>query len=156
MVPRGPDGPQRSPKLIRAYWSYCFPLNLKGLPFAIRSFLLNRMKDIIVIIRPFLLNLLYFNRFPLNIGINMELSVNRPPRSYRLTGRQEVIGFGGRPHEVIGFGDLWGPSGTPGDHLGTIWEVDSMKLSVRGAPCFMLKVVSGRCCGTTIIQIETQ
>ena len=44
----------------------------------------------------------------------------RPPRSYRLTGRQEVIGFGGRPHEVIGFGDLWGPSGTSGDHLGTI------------------------------------
>ena len=44
--------------------------------------------------------------------------VNRPPRSYRLTGRQEVIGFGGRPHEVIGFGDLWGPSGTSGDHLG--------------------------------------
>ena len=43
------------------------------------------------------------------------------------TGRQEVIGFGGRPHEVIGFGDLWGPSGTiwdlwgpSGDHLGTI------------------------------------
>merc|ERR1711966_181313 len=41
--------------------------------------------------------------------------------------RQEVIGFGGWPHEVIGFGDLWGPSGTiwdlwgpSGDHLGTI------------------------------------
>ena len=42
--------------------------------------------------------------------------------------------------EVIGFGDLWGPSGTSGDHLGplgtiwgplgTIWEIDSMKLSV--------------------------
>ena len=54
----------------------------------------------------------------------------RPPRSYRLTGRQEVIGFGGRPHEVIGFGDLWGPSGTSGDHLGTIWDMDSMKLSI--------------------------
>ena len=54
----------------------------------------------------------------------------RPPRSYRLTGRQEVIGFGDRPQEVIGFGDLWGPSGTSGDHLGTIWEMDSMKLSV--------------------------
>ena len=51
-------------------------------------------------------------------------------RSYRLTGRQEVIGFGGRPHEVIGFGDLWGPSGTSGDHLGTIWDMDSMKLSI--------------------------
>ena len=25
-----------------------------------------------------------------------------------------------RPHEVIGFWDLWGPSGTSGDHLGTI------------------------------------
>ena len=36
--------------------------------------------------------------------------IYRPPRSYRLTGRQEVIGFGGRPQEVIGFGDLWGPS----------------------------------------------
>ena len=34
------------------------------------------------------------------------------------TGRQEVIGFGDRPHEVIGFWDLWGPSGTSGDHLG--------------------------------------
>ena len=45
-------------------------------------------------------------------------------------GRQEVIGFGGRPHEVIGFGDLWGPSGTSGDHLGTIWDMDSMKLSI--------------------------
>ena len=35
----------------------------------------------------------------------------RPPRSYR---------FWGRPQEVIGFGDLWGPSGTiwgpSGDH----------------------------------------
>ena len=41
--------------------------------------------------------------------------------AFRCTGRQEVIGFGGRPHEVIGFGDLWGPSGTSGDHLGTIW-----------------------------------
>ena len=30
----------------------------------------------------------------------------------------EVIGFGDRPQEVIGFGDLWGPSGTSGDHLG--------------------------------------
>ena len=46
------------------------------------------------------------------------------------TGRQEVIGFGDRPHEVIGFGDLWGPSGTSGDHLGTIWDMDSMKLSI--------------------------
>ena len=46
------------------------------------------------------------------------------------TGRQEVIGFWGRPHEVIGFGDLWGPSGTSGDHLGTIWDMDSMKLSI--------------------------
>ena len=36
----------------------------------------------------------------------------------------------GRPHEVIGFGDLWGPSGTSGDHLGTIWDMDSMKLSI--------------------------
>ena len=44
---------------------------------------------------------------------------------------QEVIGFGDRPQEVIGFGDLWGPSGTSGDHLGTIWEIDSMKLSVH-------------------------
>ena len=35
-----------------------------------------------------------------------------------------------RPARVIGFGDLWGPSGTSGDHLGTIWEMDSMKLSV--------------------------
>ena len=34
---------------------------------------------------------------------------------------REVIAFGGRPHEVIGFGDLWGPSGTSGDHLGTLW-----------------------------------
>ena len=32
--------------------------------------------------------------------------------------------------EVIGFGDLWGPSGTSGDHLGTIWDMDSMKLSI--------------------------
>ena len=33
-----------------------------------------------------------------------------------------VIGLGDRPQEVIGFGDLWGPSGTiwgpSGDHLG--------------------------------------
>ena len=36
-----------------------------------------------------------------------KLSVNRP---------QEVIGFGDRPQEVIGFGNLWGPSGTSGDH----------------------------------------
>ena len=43
---------------------------------------------------------------------------------------QEVIGFGDRPQEVIGFGDLWGPSGTSGDHLGTIWDMDSMKLSI--------------------------
>ena len=56
--------------------------------------------------------------------------VPRPPRSYRLTSRQEVIGFGDRPQEVIGFGDLWGPSGTSGDHLETIWEMDSMKLSI--------------------------
>ena len=51
-------------------------------------------------------------------------------RGKRMPGRQEVIGFGGRPHEVIGFGDLWGPSGTSGDHLGTIWDMDSMKLSI--------------------------
>ena len=38
-----------------------------------------------------------------------------------------VIGFG----DLWGpSGDLWGPSGTSGDHLGTIWEMDSMKLSV--------------------------
>ena len=38
--------------------------------------------------------------------------------------------FWDRPQEVIGFWDLWGPSGTSGDHLGTIWEMDSMKLLV--------------------------
>ena len=35
---------------------------------------------------------------------------NERPRAQE-SGRQEVIGFGGRPQEVIGFGDLWGPSG---------------------------------------------
>ena len=34
-------------------------------------------------------------------------------------GRQEVIAFGGRQHEVIGFGDPWGPSG---DHLGNRFD----------------------------------
>ena len=30
-----------------------------------------------------------------------------------------VISFGDRPQEVIGFGDLWGPSG---DHLGNRFD----------------------------------
>ena len=54
----------------------------------------------------------------------------RPARSYRLTGRQEVIGFGGRPHEVIGFGDLWGPSGTIWDLWGPSGDHHSKKLSI--------------------------
>ena len=64
------------------------------------------------------------------VATHARSGLGTPPGSYRLTGRQEVIGFGGRPHEVIGFGDLWGPSGTSGDHLGTIWDMDSMKLSI--------------------------
>ena len=50
------------------------------------------------------------------------------PHSYPLKG---AVGFPAarsyrdRPQEVIGF-----HLGTSGDHLGTIWEIDSMKLSV--------------------------
>ena len=34
-----------------------------------------------------------------------------------ITGRKKLSGD--RPQEVIGFGELWGPAGTSGDHLGT-------------------------------------
>ena len=49
-------------------------------------------------------------------------------RSYRIlgTGRKNLSVSG--PLGTIW--DLWGPSRTFGDHLWTIWEIDSMKLSV--------------------------
>ena len=57
----------------------------------------------------------------INIGINMNILINN----------EYILGTSGDHLGPLGtIWDLWGPSGTSGDHLGTIWEIDSMKLSV--------------------------
>merc|ERR1711906_2551 len=61
----------------------------------------------------------------INTQIPIELSYSSPidPLARQVVVRMKL--------SVLGTsGDHLGPSGTSGDHLGTIWDMDSMKLSI--------------------------
>ena len=73
---------------------------------------------------------------PLNTQLLLEISIRiqwktfqtkvKPPKIIIISLTPIPL----RGQLCIGFGDLWEPSGTSGDHLGTIWDMDSMRLSI--------------------------